>query len=156
MKLTAKLLKKIIRESINKGGIRGIRKYYADEDERLDSETAKQAAELSGMLGSDIEAEDVDESIFIEVKEIMADFIQQFYNSLLTNPSLNGSYRSQLLGLDEIYDAARKRIDSIIDGSYYVRSNLYTNIAVSAIMMAMHKNRSIRPQAKKLRMHSSL
>lgn len=152
MKLTAKLLKKIIREAV-KGGIPGINKYYSDDEGRLDPESAKQAAELSGMFGKDIEAEDVDESILIEVKEIMADFVEQFYYKLVTNPALNGSYNSQLLDLDQIHDAARKRIDSIIDGSYYINSNLSTNIIVSAIMMAMHRNKAIRTEAQKLRLY---
>ena len=59
-RLSFKLLKKIIREAV-KGGIPGISKYYSDDEGRLDPESAKQAAELSGMFGKDIEAEDVDE-----------------------------------------------------------------------------------------------
>ena len=45
MKLTAKLLKKIIREAV-KGGVPGIGKFYDEDDMKLPVYYAKQGAEL--------------------------------------------------------------------------------------------------------------
>ena len=128
MKLTAKLLKKIIRESIQKG-VPGIGKFYADEEGKLDPESAHQAVDLSAMLGQDIEPEDLAETILIEIKEIMADFISQYYQNFIqqANEAEGGD------NYPDEYDpipGVRQRIDAIIDKNYYTQPRvLNTSLA---------------------------
>ena len=68
--INSKIIKKIIREAVQ-AGVPGIGKFYDEDDMKLPVDYAKQGAELSGMFGKDIEASDVEESILIEVKEII-------------------------------------------------------------------------------------
>ena len=128
MKLTARLLKKIIRESVQKG-VPGIGKFYADEEGKLDPESARQAVDFSAMLGQDIEPEDLDETILIEIKEIMADFVEQYYQNFIqqANEAEGGD------NYPDEYDpipGVRQRIDAIIDKNYYTQPRvLNTSLA---------------------------
>jgi len=130
MKLTARLLKKIIRESVQKG-VPGIGKFYADEEGKLDPESAHQAVDLSAMLGQDIEPEDLDETILIEIKEIMADFVAQYYQNFIqqANEAEGGdNYPDEF---DPI-PGVRQRIDAIIDKNYYTQPRVI-NTSLSGV-----------------------
>ena len=149
MKLTAKLLKKIIREAV-KGGVPGIGRFYDEEDMKLPVDYAKQGAELSGMLGKDIEASDVDESILIEVKEIIADFVDQYFNKYISDVYEAEGAFNYPDGYDG-YKIIKGRVESIIDNTYYTKpSNLQGKI-FAVITMKMFKNRNLRPLVKVVR-----
>jgi hypothetical protein len=149
MKLTAKLLKKIIREAVQ-AGVPGIGKFYDDDDMKLPVDYAKQGAELSSMFGKDIEAKDVSESILIEVKEIIADFVDQYFKKFISDVGeAEGAYNWP----DEIdAEAAIKgRIESLIDNTYYMSPSTLRSKIFAVIIMKMFKNRNLRPYAKVVR-----
>lgn len=149
MKLTAKLLKKIIREAVQ-AGVPGIGKFYDEDDMKLPVDYAKQGAELSNMFGKDIEAEDVSESILIEVKEIIADFVDQYYEKFISDVGqAEGTYNWP----DEIdaQAAIKRRIESLIDNTYYMDPSTLRNKIFAVITMKMFKNRSLRPYAAVVR-----
>ena len=149
MKLTAKLLKKIIREAV-KGGVPGIGKFYDEDDMKLPVDYAKQGAELSGMFGKDIEASDVEESILIEVKEIIADFVDQYFKKFISDVyEAEGAYNYPD-GYDG-YEIIKGRIESIIDNTYYMSPTTLRNKIFAAITMKMFNNRNLRPHAKVVR-----
>lgn len=82
MKLTAKLLKKIIREAV-RAGVSGIGGYYLDSKKRLNPDIGLTGAELSGALGRDVKSSDLQEMILHEIKAIINDFIEQYYESFI-------------------------------------------------------------------------
>ena len=151
MKLTAKLLKKIIREAV-KGGVPGIGKYYDEDDMKLPVDYAKQGAELSGMLGSDVEqtADDVDESILIELKEIIADFVDQYYRSFLSDvleAEGGDNYPDEYDGMEII----KGRIESFIDKTHFTNPITLQNKIMAVTSMAMFRNRSLKPMVRRVR-----
>ena len=149
MKLTAKLLKKIIREAVQ-GGVPGIGKFYDEKDMKLPVDYAKQGAELSSMLGKDVDAEDVSESIFIEVKEIMADFVDQYYNNFISDvyeAEGGDNWADEYDGLDII----KGRIERLIDNTYYMKPSTLRSEIFAVISMKMFKDRSLKPYVKVVR-----
>ena len=160
MKLTAKLLKKIIREAVGSvpgpyGGVRGIGKFYSDEEGKLDPESARQAVDLSSILAmdpddeeketeeeeekepyvSDLETEELDETIFIEVKEIIADFVDQYYKNFIerVNEAEGGD------NYPDDYDpipGVRQKVDAIINKIYFTQPQSQIGALISIIRRA--------------------
>lgn len=162
MKLTAKLLKKIIREAIGSvpgpyGGVRGIGKFYSDEKGKLGPESARQAVDLSSILAmdpdddedeekepyvSDLETEDLDETIFIEVKEIIADFVDQYYQNFLerVNEAEGGdNYPDEF---DPI-PGVRQKVDAIINKIYFTQPESQIRALVDAIRRSVPYRRNM-------------
>jgi len=149
MKLTAKLLKKIIREAVQ-GGVPGIAKFYDEDDMKLPVDYAKQGAEISNIFGKDIESKDVSESILIEVKEIIADFVDQYFKKFISDVyEAEGAYNYPD-GYDG-HEIIKGRIESIIDNTYYMSPTTLRNKIFAVITAKMFKNRNLRPYAKVVR-----
>ena len=80
MKLTAKLLKKTIREAMRKNvpSMVGQADFFADRE--LDPDTAQQAIELSSAFDDKIDPEGMEDYLLGYVKQYMADFVEQIDN----------------------------------------------------------------------------
>ena len=82
MKLTAKLLKKTIREAMRKNvpSMVGQADFFADRE--LDPETAQQAIELSAAFDDKIDPDGMEDYLLGYVKQYMADFVEQIDNNI--------------------------------------------------------------------------
>ena len=82
MKLTAKLLKKTIREAMRKNvpSMVGQADFFADRE--LDPDTAQQAIELSSAFDNKIDPEGMEDYLLGYVRQYMADFVEQIDNSI--------------------------------------------------------------------------
>jgi hypothetical protein len=139
MKLTAKLLKKTIREAMRKNvpSMVGQADFFADKE--LDPETAQQAVELSAAFDDQIDPEGMDEYLQGYVKQYMADFVEQIDNSIaeqvgqefIDQYSYAESEEEKKEEAQRYRKSARNLVDEIIAKSHYEPAKEFRNTLIA-------------------------
>ena len=139
MKLTAKLLKKTIREAMRKNvpSMVGQADFFADRE--LDPDTAQQAIELSSAFDDKIDPEGMEEHLQGYVKQYMADFVEQIDNSIaeqvgqefIDQYSYAESEEEKKEEAQNYRKSARNLVDEIIAKSHYEPAKEFRNTLIA-------------------------
>ena len=147
MKLTAKLLKKTIREAMRKNvpSMVGQADFFADRE--LDPETAQQAIELSSAFDDKIDPDAMEDYLLGYVKQYMADFVEQIDNGIteqvaqeyIDQYSYGESAEEKKEEAQRYRKSARNLVNDILAKTHYEPIQEFRNTLLAGAFTMSHK-----------------